>query len=179
MWIWINAIGFPEDGRAQAETCRELNYKQMESLIGFCRVQRWCVVNCYCTRVHGKCEILFYIIRTVLCVCMGDTVLCYKVANTLSRPVKNRVLKLDCGPSLNYIHETKTLHTFGWNYYTEYMWRTVIGFDFRLILASKFVWTYFLSLLMCIWHFPVQFQIITDITRDDLEFAASLFFWHH
>jgi len=29
------------------------------------------------------------------------------------------------------------------------------------------------------WHFPVQFQltrVVTDIKRDDLEFAASLFF---
>ena len=30
------------------------------------------------------------------------------------------------------------------------------------------------------WHFPVQFQltrVVTDIKRDDLEFAASLFFY--
>jgi hypothetical protein len=78
------AVGFPEDGRAQAETCRELNCKQTEeSLIGSYRVERRCVVNC-CTRVHGKCEVLIYV-RTVLCVCMGDAMLCCKVGNTLAQ----------------------------------------------------------------------------------------------
>lgn len=90
-------------------------------------------------RVHSKCEIRFYIC-TVLCVLWAMHCCVVKLVTHCHRPVKNRVLKLDCWPPLNYMHVTKTFLTFGRNYYTEYIWRSVLGFDFLLILASKFVW---------------------------------------
>jgi hypothetical protein len=48
--IWNYIIGFPEDGRAPAETCRKWNCKQIEeSLIESCRIQtRWLLIIVHC-----------------------------------------------------------------------------------------------------------------------------------
>jgi hypothetical protein len=72
--------------------------------------------------VHVKRAILFYIIFVLFvpcCVCAwGMQCSVVKLVTHYHRPVKHRVLKLDCWPSLNYTHVTKTFLTFGRNYYT-------------------------------------------------------------
>jgi hypothetical protein len=55
-----------------------------------------------------------FILFVPCCVCVWAMQCCViKLVTHCHRPVKNRDLKLDCGPSLNYMHVIKTFRTFG------------------------------------------------------------------